>query len=89
MLRKDCKNQREIRMWADYKLKQFQNRGELKTPQFRRFMAVNARYLEVIYYPDSGFFMEFKLKPCISQKTRLIFSALNKIEDELTKLNTN
>lgn len=88
MLRKDCKTHRDICTWADYKLKQFQRRGELKTPQFRRFMEVNQRYLECIYYPDSGFFMEFKLKPVIDKKTRLIFSALNKIEDELTKLNT-
>lgn len=88
MLRKDCKTHRDICTWADYKLKQFQRRGELKTPQFRRFIEVNACYLEGVYYPDSGVYVSFKPKPFIDQKTRLIFSALNKIEDELTKLKT-
>ena len=62
MLRKDCKNQRETRMWADYKLKTFQNRGELNTPQFRRFMAVNEHYLEGVYLPEKGVYVGFKPK---------------------------
>ena len=62
MLRKDCKNQREVRMWADYKLKTFQTRGELNTPQFRRFMAVNERHLEGVYLPTKGVYFSFKPK---------------------------
>jgi len=62
MLRKDCKNQREVSIWADYKLKTFQTRGELNTPQFRRFMAVNGRYLEGVYLPAEGVYFSFKPK---------------------------
>jgi hypothetical protein len=62
MLRKNCKTQLQIRMWADRKLKIAQSAGTLNTPQFRSFMDKNACYLEGVYLPPSGVYVGFKPK---------------------------
>ncbi len=58
--RKECRNEREVRMWADAKLKEFEIRGNIGSDSYNRFIAKNAKYIEGFLM--NGKFYKFKLK---------------------------